>query len=80
MIAEQICEALGEAQSRGIIHRDLKPQNIMIARKEGQDWVKVVDVGIVLYEMIAVAFPTPGNKVSHRKVVPFRRCPDPQSP
>src|SRR5712691_1574142 len=46
MIAEQVCEALGEAHSRGIIHRDLKPQNIMISRKEGRDWVKVVDVGI----------------------------------
>ncbi len=46
MIAEQVCEALDEAHSRGIIHRDLKPQNIMISRKDGQDWVKVVDVGI----------------------------------
>jgi serine/threonine protein kinase len=46
LIAAQICEALQEAHSHGVVHRDLKPQNILLGRKDGQDWVKVVDVGI----------------------------------
>ncbi len=45
-IAGQICEALQGAHSHGVVHRDLKPQNILLSRKDGQDWVKVVDVGI----------------------------------
>ena len=45
-IAGQICEALHEAHSHGVVHRDLKPQNILLSRKDGADWVKVVDVGI----------------------------------
>lgn len=45
-ITEQVCSALHEAHARGVVHRDLKPSNIMLGRKEGQDWVKVVDVGI----------------------------------
>ena len=45
-IADQICEALEEAHSHGVVHRDLKPHNILLSRKDGKDWVKVVDVGI----------------------------------
>ncbi len=45
-ITSQVCSALQEAHSRGIVHRDLKPANIMLGQKDGQDWVKVVDVGI----------------------------------
>jgi serine/threonine-protein kinase len=46
LITEQVCEALQEAHSRGVVHRDLKPANILLSRKDGRDWVKVVDVGI----------------------------------
>ena len=45
-ITEQVCSALHEAHTHGIVHRDLKPPNILLGRKEGHDWVKVVDVGI----------------------------------
>ncbi len=45
-ITEQVCSALQEAHNRGVIHRDLKPANILLGEKDGQDWVKVVDVGL----------------------------------
>ncbi|MCA1827309.1 MAG: bifunctional serine/threonine-protein kinase/formylglycine-generating enzyme family protein [Myxococcales bacterium] len=45
-IAAQICEALHEAHAIGVVHRDLKPANILLGSKHGEDWAKVVDVGI----------------------------------
>jgi serine/threonine protein kinase len=45
-IACQICEALGAAHSKGIVHRDIKPENIFITRRDGGDFVKVVDFGV----------------------------------
>lgn len=46
-IAIQVLHSLGEAHDAGIIHRDVKPANVMlIATREGGDFVKVVDFGI----------------------------------
>lgn len=45
-IVRQIGEALTAAHKQNIVHRDLKPDNIMITKKNGQDWVKVLDFGI----------------------------------
>jgi class 3 adenylate cyclase len=44
-IADQICQALAHAHSRGIIHRDLKPGNLFIA-EDGS--VKLGDFGLAL--------------------------------
>ena len=45
-IAGQICDSLAEAHRLGIVHRDLKPDNIIVERRDGEDFVKVLDFGI----------------------------------
>ena len=46
-IVEQIAGALGYAHSQSILHRDMKPHNVMCARIQGKDFVKVLDFGLV---------------------------------
>ena len=41
-----ICKGVRHAHRQGVIHRDLKPSNVLIAEKEGQLNVKVIDFGI----------------------------------
>lgn len=46
-IGLQIASALGRAHQMGVIHRDLKPGNVMlVARKSGEDLVKLTDFGV----------------------------------
>jgi serine/threonine-protein kinase len=46
-IAQQACDALGEAHSLGIIHRDVKPSNLFVTwRADRTTCVKVLDFGI----------------------------------
>jgi len=45
-IGSQILRALSAAHERGIVHRDLKGENVFITRREGADFIKLLDFGI----------------------------------
>jgi len=45
-IGVQIAEGLYSAHRKGIVHRDLKPENVVLIRREGKRFVKLLDFGI----------------------------------
>ena len=46
-VGMQLCEALGEAHSRGVVHRDIKPDNLMLEHRPHLPWfVQVLDFGL----------------------------------
>ncbi len=45
-IMTQVCSALGAAHAKGVIHRDLKPDNVIVVKRDGADFVKVLDFGV----------------------------------
>lgn len=46
-IARQIASGLGEAHRQDFIHRDVKPSNVMVWSDGEQEYVKILDFGIV---------------------------------
>lgn len=46
-IARQIGKSLAQAHGQGVIHRDLKPANVFLARHGAEEFVKVLDFGLV---------------------------------
>jgi serine/threonine protein kinase len=46
-IARQIALGLDAAHSLGFVHRDLRPENVMIASRDGEAVVKILDFGLV---------------------------------
>jgi CheY-like chemotaxis protein len=46
-IVDQIAQALTAAHGAGIVHRDLKPGNVFLVRGVEEEWLKVLDFGVV---------------------------------
>ncbi len=46
-IIEQAARGLAHAHNQNVVHRDVKPHNITVQNLDGQDFVKVLDFGLV---------------------------------
>jgi serine/threonine-protein kinase len=46
-VIEQIALGVGHAHKQGVVHRDLKPHNVMLSLIDGNEYVKVLDFGLV---------------------------------
>ncbi|MHB1844325.1 MAG: serine/threonine-protein kinase [Deltaproteobacteria bacterium] len=45
-IARQVALGLARAHEKRVIHRDLKPENVFLCRRDGGDFVKILDFGL----------------------------------
>jgi hypothetical protein len=46
-IVSQLADALDDAHAHDLVHRDVKPGNVLVTSARGQDFVHLVDFGIV---------------------------------
>ena len=60
----QVAEALEAIHAAGLVHCDLSPRNVMVALRNGQLHVKVLDFGIARSVTLAGDEPAPGNEFS----------------
>lgn len=45
-LSADVCRAIQHAHQKGIIHRDVKPSNVLVALKDHQPMVKIIDFGV----------------------------------
>jgi serine/threonine protein kinase len=62
-IARAVCSSLAEAHAIGVVHRDLKPANIHVEPRDGADFVKVIDFGIV--KLVQGSAADDGRELTH---------------
>lgn len=46
-VIEQTALGVGHAHKQNVIHRDIKPHNVMLTQVDGNEYVKVLDFGLV---------------------------------
>jgi serine/threonine-protein kinase len=46
-VIEQVLAGVGHAHNQNVVHRDIKPHNIMVTSVDGNEYVKVLDFGLV---------------------------------
>lgn len=46
-VVEQTALGVGHAHKQNVIHRDIKPHNVMLTQVDGNEYVKVLDFGLV---------------------------------
>ncbi|MCC6643946.1 MAG: protein kinase [Polyangiaceae bacterium] len=49
-VADQVLAGIAAAHDRGVVHRDLKPSNVFLTKRDGVEFVKVLDFGVAKVE------------------------------
>lgn len=56
----QLLHGLSAAHSANVVHKDVKPENLMLTKRHGQDFIKLMDFGLAIITDAAEEF---GDKI-----------------